>query len=77
MITDAVTLKETSVNRQILEADVLINVPAAKVHAMATLTIGMKNLMCPVWRHTPFTFSHQTAAVRYFVNCTLFHCPVY
>jgi uncharacterized protein (DUF362 family) len=44
-IRDAAFLKETSVNRYILESDVLINVPVAKHHSSAGLTIGMKNLM--------------------------------
>jgi uncharacterized protein (DUF362 family) len=38
-------LDETLVNRFILESDVLINVPVAKDHSSAGLTIGMKNLM--------------------------------
>ena len=38
-------LKETTVNRYVLESDVLINVPVAKSHSSAGLTIGMKNLM--------------------------------
>lgn len=44
-IKDAFFLKETTVNRYILESDVLINVPVAKHHSSAGLTIGMKNLM--------------------------------
>ncbi len=44
-IKDATFLKETTVNRYILESDVLINVPVAKTHSSAGLTIGMKNLM--------------------------------
>ena len=44
-IKDAVFLKSTTVNRYILESDVLINVPVAKHHSSAGLTIGMKNLM--------------------------------
>jgi len=44
-IHDAVFLKETSVNKYILESDVLINVPVAKHHSSSGLTIGMKNLM--------------------------------
>lgn len=31
--------------RDILKADVVINVPIAKTHSLATLTLGMKNLM--------------------------------
>jgi uncharacterized protein (DUF362 family) len=38
-------LKETTVNRYVLESDVLINVPVAKHHSSAGLTLGMKNLM--------------------------------
>ena len=38
-------LKETTVNRYILESDVLINLPVAKNHSSAELTVGMKNLM--------------------------------
>ena len=44
-IEGAQFLKETTVNRYILESDVLINVPVAKSHSSAGLTIGMKNLM--------------------------------
>lgn len=38
-------LKETTVIRYILESDVFINVPVAKHHSSAELTLGMKNLM--------------------------------
>jgi uncharacterized protein (DUF362 family) len=44
-IQGASFLEETLVNRYILESDVLINVPVAKDHSSAGLTIGMKNLM--------------------------------
>jgi len=44
-IKGAAFLKETTVNRYILESDVLINVPVAKHHSSAGLTMGMKNLM--------------------------------
>jgi uncharacterized protein (DUF362 family) len=44
-IRDAHWLKETTVNRYVLESDVLINLPVAKTHSSAGLTIGMKNLM--------------------------------
>jgi uncharacterized protein (DUF362 family) len=44
-IRDANWLKETTVNRYVLESDVLINMPVAKTHSSAGLTIGMKNLM--------------------------------
>ncbi len=44
-IKGATFLKKTLVNRYVLESDVLINVPVAKNHSSAGLTIGMKNLM--------------------------------
>ncbi|MDI6781368.1 MAG: DUF362 domain-containing protein [bacterium] len=42
-------LKETLVVKQLLDADVIINVPIAKHHGAAELTLGMKNLMGAVW----------------------------
>ncbi|MBN2325359.1 MAG: DUF362 domain-containing protein [Spirochaetes bacterium] len=44
-VKGATFLKETTVNRHILESDVFINVPVAKHHSSADLTLGMKNLM--------------------------------
>jgi len=44
-IRGAEVLKETTVNRYVLESDVFINVPVAKHHTSAGLTLGMKNLM--------------------------------
>ena len=38
-------LKSWEIYQDILEADVLINVPIAKHHGLARLTLGMKNLM--------------------------------
>ncbi len=38
-------LKEVSAFEDALKADVLINVPIAKVHDLSRLTLGMKNLM--------------------------------
>jgi uncharacterized protein (DUF362 family) len=38
-------LRQTEVHRDVLEADVLINVPVAKTHLHTLLTLGMKNLM--------------------------------
>lgn len=42
---DGVDLKGWKIYGDILDADVLINVPVAKQHSMARLTLGMKNLM--------------------------------
>ncbi len=39
------TLKSTSVYGDVLDADVLINVPLPKHHSLAQLTIGMKNML--------------------------------
>jgi uncharacterized protein (DUF362 family) len=44
-VAEGVYLKETLVNKYILEADVFINLPVAKQHSTAGLTMGMKNLM--------------------------------
>ncbi len=38
-------LKQTDVYNDVLKADVLINVPVAKVHSSAVVTAAMKNLM--------------------------------
>jgi len=43
------TLKKTAVHEQILEGDVLINVPVIKHHGSAQVTISMKNLMGAIW----------------------------
>ena len=39
------TLRSSSIYGEILDADAVINVPIAKTHGSATLTLGMKNLM--------------------------------
>ena len=44
-IPDAVSLKKVTVYQDILKTDFLIDVPIAKNHGMATLTLGLKNLM--------------------------------
>jgi uncharacterized protein (DUF362 family) len=42
---DGLVLKEWPIYTEILEADKIINVPIAKTHGLATLTLGMKNWM--------------------------------
>ena len=42
-------LRETAVIKELLEADVFINIPVAKHHAGSRLTIGMKNYMGLNW----------------------------
>jgi uncharacterized protein (DUF362 family) len=44
-IPGGVDIKSWPVYRDILEADVVINVPIAKHHSLARLTLGMKNLL--------------------------------
>ena len=44
-IPNAVDIKKWPIYSDILQADVVINVPIAKHHSLARLTIGMKNLM--------------------------------
>jgi uncharacterized protein (DUF362 family) len=44
-IPNPTKMKKTSVFGDILKADVLINVPIAKTHSLAGLTLGMKNLL--------------------------------
>jgi uncharacterized protein (DUF362 family) len=44
-IPEGKSLKKTDIFGDILDADVLINVPIAKHHSLARLTLGMKNLM--------------------------------
>jgi uncharacterized protein (DUF362 family) len=44
-LPEALDLKKANVFQEALEADTLINVPIAKTHGLARLTMGMKNLM--------------------------------
>jgi uncharacterized protein (DUF362 family) len=44
-LPDGQTLKKTDVYGEVLNADVLINVPLPKHHSLALLTIGMKNML--------------------------------
>lgn len=44
-ISNTISLKKTSVYEDILKADLLIDVPIAKNHGLAVLTLGLKNLM--------------------------------
>jgi uncharacterized protein (DUF362 family) len=44
-IPQAVDLRQCDIYDDVLNADVVINVPIAKTHGLAQLTLGMKNLM--------------------------------
>lgn len=48
-----VSLKKASIYSDILEADVLINVPIAKHHGLSRLTLAMKNLLGVVREREP------------------------
>ena len=48
-IPDPLDLAKCKVYQDVLEADVVINVPIAKHHGLARLTLGMKNLMGVIW----------------------------
>ena len=45
-------LTQIRVYRDALDADVFINVPIAKDHGLARLTLGMKNLLGVIWART-------------------------
>jgi len=44
-IPGALALKEWDLYRDALEADAIINLPVAKHHTLATITLGLKNMM--------------------------------
>jgi uncharacterized protein (DUF362 family) len=48
-LSGARALKRCAIYDEVLKADVLINVPIAKHHSLARLTLGMKNLMGVLW----------------------------
>jgi uncharacterized protein (DUF362 family) len=48
------TLRRTELSKEVLDADVLINVPIAKVHGSAVISVSMKNLMGIVWDRGEF-----------------------
>ena len=56
-IPNAIHLKQANIFEDVLKADVVINVPIAKVHDLSRLTLGMKNLMGVV-RDRPVLHSH-------------------
>jgi len=56
-IPNALHMKQTNYFGDILKADVVINVPIAKVHDLSRLTLGMKNLMGLV-RDRPVMHAH-------------------
>jgi len=48
-VPGGVKLKKTKVHRDLMDADVFINVPILKHHGSTTVSLAMKNLMGVVW----------------------------
>jgi uncharacterized protein (DUF362 family) len=55
-IPGGLNLKKVDIFDDVLKADVLINVPIAKHHSLARLTMGMKNLMGVIYDRPPMHF---------------------
>jgi uncharacterized protein (DUF362 family) len=53
-VPGGVALKEVAVSREVLDADVFINIPVAKAHDAVAASIGLKNLMGVIWDRTAF-----------------------
>lgn len=56
-IPEGIDIKKWAVYTDCLETDVLINVPIAKHHSLARLTLGMKNLMGIIEKRIDFHFN--------------------
>jgi uncharacterized protein (DUF362 family) len=52
-LPNPLSLKKTKIYDDILKADVVINVPIAKHHNLAGLTLGMKNLLGTIHQRSP------------------------
>jgi len=48
------TLKTVEVSREVLDADLLVNLPVAKAHDAVAASIGLKNLMGIIWDRAAF-----------------------
>lgn len=64
VVINGKALYSTMVSKDVLDADVFINVPIAKVHNSAVTTVSMKNLMGIVWDRGEFHWQglHQCIA---------------
>ncbi len=56
-IPEGLDIKSWPVYSDVLDADVLINVPVAKHHSLGRLTLGMKNLMGVIEKRNQFHFN--------------------
>ena len=64
-VPDAQILSDELVIKDVLDADVLINVPIGKCHSDTQVSLGMKNLMGVIWSRQPWHSSqsvHQCIA---------------
>jgi uncharacterized protein (DUF362 family) len=66
-VPNGVRLKSVEIIDEVLNADVLINVPIAKTHDTTRLTLGMKNLMGVIHdrnigMHSPLKYIHDKIA---------------
>ncbi len=66
-LSEAIFLKRAEVFEEVLNADILINVPIAKHHGSARLTLGMKNLMGIV-RDRPAMHSNLNQSIADLAN---------
>jgi len=53
------SLQKVKVAKQVLEADVFINLPIAKSHGSAGVTLSMKNLMGIIWDRRAFHWKYD------------------
>jgi uncharacterized protein (DUF362 family) len=53
-VPGGVVLHQVEVSREVLDADVVINLPVAKAHDAVAASIGLKNLMGAIWDRTAF-----------------------
>ena len=53
------SLSRIKVIKKVLEADVFINLPIAKSHGSAEVSLGMKNLMGVIWNRRSFHIWHN------------------
>jgi uncharacterized protein (DUF362 family) len=64
-VPDGSALTEVEVAKEVLKADVIINLPTAKSHSATDVSLGMKNLMGLIWDRGYFhqgTNLHQAIA---------------
>lgn len=53
-VTKGIALKTTKIVREVMEADIVINLPTAKSHSATGVSLGIKGLMGLVWDRNTF-----------------------